>query len=135
MRATSSACSGWSSTIRAVPIVQFPALSGLDLASTRGSTVSHGNLDTEHACSAGRPPTQRDVQLDHVAVVQLVVALDGLPVEDAGAPDPRRLQRMLEVPMNLPGQIQDRAADGKRERPGPIGRLARDLRIDSHHSQ
>ena len=57
----------------------------------------------------------------------------GLPVEDTGAPDPGRLQRMLEVPVNLPGQIQDGTADGKREWSGPIGGLAWDFRVDPEH--
>ena len=75
------------------------------------------------------------MQLDDVGVVQLVVAFDGLAVEDAGAPDPGRLQRMLEVPMNVPGQIQDGTADGKREWSGPIGGFARDFRVDPEHPQ
>ena len=74
------------------------------------------------------------MQLDDVGVVQLVVALDGLAVEDARAPDPGRLQRMLEVPVNFPGQIQHGAADGKRERSGPIGGLAGDFRVDPKHT-
>ena len=57
------------------------------------------------------------MQLDDVAVVQLVVPLDGLAFEDAGAPDPGEFQRLLEVAMDLPGQVENRAADGDGERP------------------
>ena len=49
------------------------------------------------------------MQLDHIAVCELVVALDGLTIEDARAPDPGGLQSMLKIPMNLPGKVQDRA--------------------------
>ena len=54
------------------------------------------------------------MQLDDVGVVQLVVALDRLALEDPRAPDPGELQRVLEVAMDLPGQIQDGAADRAR---------------------
>ena len=68
-------------------------------------------------------------------VVQFVIALDGLAIEDPRSPDAGRLQRMLEVPMDLPGQVQDGAADGQRERPRPIGRLAGDFGVDPQYTQ
>ena len=73
------------------------------------------------------------MQLDDVGIVELVVTLHGLSVEDAGAPNPRRLQRVLEVPMNLPGQIQDGAADGKSEWSGPIGGFTGNFREHPDH--
>ena len=77
----------------------------------------------------------RDMQLDDVGVVELVVALDRLAFEDARTPDPGELQRVLEVAMDLPGQVQDRAADGHGERLRSIDRLARDFGVDAKHSQ
>src|SRR5207249_11487179 len=107
MRATRSACSGWSSTIRAIPIVVV-------LAVSRGWPRPPGLPESVEAAStpAGRPAGggvdgSRDVELDDVGVVQLVVALDGLSLKDAGTPDPGRFQRMFEVPVDLPGQVQD----------------------------
>ena len=76
-----------------------------------------------------------DVQLDDVGIVQLVVPLDRLAFEDARPPDPGEFQRVLEVLVDLPGQIENRAADGHGERPRPIDRLARDFRVDPKHSQ
>ena len=73
------------------------------------------------------------MQLNDVGIMKLVVALDGLAVEHARTPDPSRLERMLEVPMNFPGQIQDRAADGEREGSGPIDGLSGDFRVDPEH--
>jgi hypothetical protein len=35
------------------------------------------------------------MQLDDVGIVELVIALDGLAVEDARTPDSSRLERML----------------------------------------
>ena len=111
--ATISAWSGSSSTIRAVAIV---------LALARSPRVA----------TARRADRPHSVQLDHVRVVQLVVALDRLPLEDARAPDLRELQRLLEVAMDLPGQVQDRAPERDGERLRPIGRLAGDFRVDPY---
>ena len=130
---------GWSSTIRAVPIVPFPAVSrpGFDHVAIRDCRHRRTLLDAvpSSRLKIGATIAHDDMQLDDVAVVQLVVAFHGLAVENTGAPDPSGLQRLLEIPMNFPGQIQDGTADGKREWFGPIGRFARDFRVDPQHPQ
>ena len=74
------------------------------------------------------------MQLDDVAILQLVVPLDGLTFEDATTPDPGEFQRVLEVFMNLPGQVENSATDGHGEWPRPINRFARDFGVDAKHS-
>src|SRR5262249_33848344 len=135
MRETRSACSGWSSTIKALPIELSLGASSAppDLdRPTRPTLMAPERRARAPGREAGR---SRDVQLDDVGVVQLVIALDGLAIKDPRAPDAGRLQRVPEFVMDLPGQVQDGAADGQCERPRPIGRLARDFRVDSQHSQ
>ncbi len=56
------------------------------------------------------------MQLDHVLVLHDVVAADGLAVERRRAPDAGRLQPLLEVLVDVPGELRDRAADGAGER-------------------
>jgi len=53
------------------------------------------------------------MQLHDVGVMQHMVPLDGLAVEDACAPDPGRFQRVLEVLVNVPGEVEDGATDGQ----------------------
>src|SRR4051794_39007617 len=71
----------------------------------------------------GYARTRLDVQFDHVGVVEFLVALDRLPVVHPRAPDAGELQSLLEVPVDLPGEVEDRPADRDRERAAPVGRL------------
>ena len=75
------------------------------------------------------------MKLDDIGVMQLVVLLDSLSVKNATAPDPGEFQRLLEVLVNVPGQVQNGAADGHGERSRPINRFARDFRVNAKHSQ
>ena len=77
----------------------------------------------------------RDVQLHDVAIMKLMIMLDSLAVEDPRAPDPRRFERMLEIPMDFPGQIKNGASQWKRERLCQIRRPAGHFCIDAHHTQ
>src|SRR3954451_13251096 len=76
-----------------------------------------------------------DVELDDVGVVELVVAFDRLPFEHPLAPDLGELERLLEVAVDLPGEVQYGAADREGERLGPIGGLAGQLGINSHDAE
>ena len=75
------------------------------------------------------------MQLNDIGVVELMVAFDRLPLEDARAPDLGEFERTLKVAVNFPGQIQDVTADGDGERPRSIDRLARDFRVDPHDAK
>src|SRR5690242_2862253 len=81
------------------------------------------------------PDPSLDVELDNVGVVELVVAFDRLPFEDPIAPDLGELERLLEVAVDLPGEVQYGAADRNGERLGPIGRLAGQFGVNSHDAQ
>ena len=54
------------------------------------------------------------MQLDNVVILENVVAADGLAVERPAAPDAGRLQLLLEIVVNAPGELGDRAADRAR---------------------
>ncbi len=75
------------------------------------------------------------MKLDNIAVTQLVVLLDSLPVKNATAPDPGEFQCLLEVLVDIPGQVENRATDGQGERPRPINRFARDFRVNTKDSK
>ena len=63
-------------------------------------------------------------QLDHVLVVEDVVAADRLAIVDRAPPDARGLHRVLEIAVNSPGQLRNRAADSRRKRICHVRRLA-----------
>src|SRR6516162_671 len=75
------------------------------------------------------------VQLHHVLVVQNVLTPDRLAIEDAGAPDARRLEPLDEVLVNPARELVHRAADGQREGRFHVGRLSRRFRVNPHHVQ
>ena len=52
------------------------------------------------------------MQFHNIRVMQLVVPLHCLTFKDTGAPDAGELQCVLEVLMNIPGQVKNGAADG-----------------------
>jgi hypothetical protein len=52
------------------------------------------------------------MQFDDIGIMQLVIPLDCLAVKNTLAPDAGKFQRVLELPVNVPGEIQNATTDG-----------------------
>src|SRR5207249_4251022 len=77
------------------------------------------------------PGGRSDVELDHVAVGNGMVAPDVLSVEGRFAPDTRVLERLREVLVHEPRDVLDGLAAVQDERTVPVGWTARRLRVDA----
>src|SRR5439155_18897561 len=74
-----------------------------------------------------------NVQLHNILVLQNMLASNGLPIVDAGAPDAGRLEVVEKVPMDDACQFEERAAARAGEGRFHVGRLARLFGVDPNH--
>src|SRR5262245_57921497 len=75
------------------------------------------------------------VQLDHVAILDAMIASDMLPIEAGFPPHARVAQRAREVHMHQPSDVLDSLPPPKRERARPVGGMTRRLGVGAHDVQ
>src|SRR5262245_23849364 len=81
--------------------------------------------------AGGRSASLSCVDLDHVAVLQSMLAPDVLSVESGLAPHARVLERARKVFVHEPSNVLHRLTVTQHERPIPRGRAARHLGVDA----